>query len=315
MHVLITGVTGFIGSSLANYLYKKGYAVSGLARSSAIKSMSFLQDKIIFDFDGEEKLPSLSQFDVILHLASKVSSKNGKNKDEYEHHKKINAEGTKLIAAKAAEDGVEKFILISSLAVNGKNSGSIPFTSNSPNKPYDAYSQSKAQAEKYLMEIADATDLTYVIIRPPMVYGPNSSGSFSSLKQLVLRKIPLPFKGWKGKRSFLYVLNLCGFLEHCLKSKDVEGKVLLVTDGPAMSLEKFLRMVYAAANIRPFIFYLPTFLTRILSKVARKADFVERLSNNCEIDFPLDVNTGWLPEFTTQQGLEKSVYDQPHASV
>ena len=46
MNVLITGITGFIGSRLASRLVKDGYNVHGLVRHTSERELSRIKEKI-----------------------------------------------------------------------------------------------------------------------------------------------------------------------------------------------------------------------------------------------------------------------------
>ncbi len=56
-------------------------------------------------------------------------------------------------------------------------------------------------AEKKLKEIARETGMETVIIRAPMVYGPEVKANFLKLLKAVDRGIPMPLTGIKNKRS------------------------------------------------------------------------------------------------------------------
>lgn len=59
-----------------------------------------------------------------------------------------------------------------------------------------------------LKKIAEETGMEVVIIRPPLVYGPNAPGNFGKLAKLASKNLPLPFGAVKNLRSLVAVDNL-----------------------------------------------------------------------------------------------------------
>ena len=55
-----------------------------------------------------------------------------------------------------------------------------------------------------------------VILRPPLVYGPNAKGNFANLVRLTNLGIPLPLSKIKNKRAFISIDNLVHLVITCL---------------------------------------------------------------------------------------------------
>jgi len=74
MKVLLTGVTGFVGTHLANFLIKKGYSVYGLIRKPIIDQgiSSRLTNVKLYLFDDKNLISVISEIkpDLVIHLAS-----------------------------------------------------------------------------------------------------------------------------------------------------------------------------------------------------------------------------------------------------
>ena len=82
-------------------------------------------------------------------------------------------------------------------------------TSDTQPCPNGFYGDSKLQAEKGLHELESDT-FKVCILRPPMIYGPNSKGNFPRLIKLAA-KTPL-FPDFHNQRSMLYIDNLAEFV-------------------------------------------------------------------------------------------------------
>src|SRR5204862_7295987 len=104
-----------------------------------------------------------------------------------------NAEGTERLAREAARSGVARFVLLSSLKVNGEQSPDAGFRETDAVHPEGAYALSKLHAEERLAAVGRETGLSYTIIRPPLVYGPRVRANFLELLRAVDRGGPLPF--------------------------------------------------------------------------------------------------------------------------
>ena len=77
--------------------------------------------------------------------------------------------------------------------------------------------------------------MDYVIIRPPMVYGPNAPGNFKRLVNLIKYGFPLPISNIKNKRSFVGIDNLIDFIDVCISAKNASNEIFLVSDNQDVS--------------------------------------------------------------------------------
>ena len=126
--ILVTGGTGFIGSHLTELLLKKGYSVSCLVRDPA--NLRWLSGLDIEVKAGDCLLPetlakAVKQASVIIHAAGLTKARRAR--EYYE----VNHIGTRNILEACARHnpGIEKFILISSLAAAGPGTDGHPAVS------------------------------------------------------------------------------------------------------------------------------------------------------------------------------------------
>ena len=89
------------------------------------------------------------------------------------------------------------------------------FANDTPN-PEGDYSSSKALAEKGLKEIMQSSQMEVVIIRPPLIYGPNPKGNLRTLSKLVRARLPLPLIDFNAKAwcTWETLLILLAYIEH-----------------------------------------------------------------------------------------------------
>ena len=131
---------------------------------------------------------ALKNIDTIVHCAAIVNRGLCDDSDFNE----VNHLGVLNLATQAARAGVKRFIFLSSIKVSGESTvKEAPYYYSDDYSPEDEYARSKADAEVALIELSRDSTLEYVIIRPPLVYGPDVKSNFSSLARLVQTKLPL----------------------------------------------------------------------------------------------------------------------------
>ena len=304
MLVAVTGSNGFVGKHLCRSLRESGYQVRPIQRQLE-RHVFVIKD--LTDIKNLNK--ALSGVDVIIHCASKVHSNQNLSKENIEKYNSINVKATEKIALQAVKANIKRFIFISSIKVNGeltKNRNS--FTNKSNPNPHDLYAKSKLEAEQKLLEISNSTNLEVVIIRPPLVYGPEVGANFLSLIKLVDFGIPLPFMNIKNKRSIIYVGNLVDFISSCIENISAKNKIFLVSDIKNISTPDLIRLIYKNFKKRPRLYKFPVILLKIISYLTFTRSRLSRLLESLEID-PTETyeEMMWTPPFTTNEGLADTI--------
>jgi len=192
--VLITGANSYIGTSVETWLNKY--------------SDQFHVDTVDTINDAWKQV-DFSQYDVVYHVAGIAHVKAKKSQEELYYT--VNRDLTIDVAKTAKTSGVKQFIFMSSVIVYGESKSLKPviITKDTLPSPNGFYGDSKLQAEKGLQELNDDS-FKVVILRPPMIYGPESKGNFPRLIKLA-RVLPV-FPAFHNKRSMLYIDNLCEFV-------------------------------------------------------------------------------------------------------
>lgn len=196
--VLITGAGSYVGESVRKYITEN-------------------TDEILVDvidtFGNNWKAADYSQYDCIYHVAG-IAHVNADPKLEQLYYK-VNRDLTIEIATYAKKNGVKHFIFMSSMIVfhESKKLISEVVTKDTEPKPNGFYGDSKLQAENGLRQLVDE-NFKVCILRPPMIYGPNSKGNFIRLVHLA-QKTPV-FPKWHNKRSMLYIDNLGEFVKQAI---------------------------------------------------------------------------------------------------
>ena len=197
--VLITGAGSYVGESVRTYLLNTD---PGQFEIDAVDTMN-----------DAWKEADFSKYDVVYHVAG-IAHVNADPKMEALYYK-VNRDLTVEVARAAKAAGVKQFIFMSSQIVfhESQSLKTEVLTADTKENPNGFYGDSKLQAEKGLHEL-ECDAFKVCILRPPMIYGPNSKGNFPRLVKLA-QKTPL-FPAWHNKRSMLYIDNLAEFVKQAI---------------------------------------------------------------------------------------------------
>lgn len=307
--VLVTGASGFIGSALCSYLIAKGHDVRGTVRKLPVVPISGVEYKIVGDLgtDAAWSNELFSGVEIIIHCAARVHVENEYIQNPLKEYRRINTQGTEILARIAANAGVRRLIFLSSVKVNGESSSlSLPIDETSPSLPNDPYGISKLEAEKSLYYVANETGLEIVIFRIPLVYGPGVKGNFLRLLRLVDKSVPLPLLSVNNLRSFINLSNLTDVVGACLTDSRAVGKIYMVRDREDISTAQLItKMAYALE--RPVrLWYCPEYLIELAGKLAGRSGEVSRLLSSFRVDSKkIYSELGWVPPYTLTQGLSQ----------
>lgn len=301
MNILLTGSTGFVGLAMAKKLV--GHSVRHLSRNVSSQNEPHCYQK---DISGEEDFyDCLNGIDIVIHAAARVHLMSDKSVDPLFQFMSVNCHGTLKLARQAADAGVKRFIFISSIKVNGEETAlDRPFKFDDVRRPNDFYSVSKAEAEIELLKISEATDLEVVIIRPPLVYGPQSKGNLSSLIKIIKFNIPLPFASINNSRSLVGIDNLIDLILTCLDHPNATNQIFLVSDDDNISTCDLIRQLSAVFDKHVYLFSFPISLLTLISVISRRKGLMTRLCGNLEVDISHTKEClNWQPPLTFRQGL------------
>jgi UDP-glucose 4-epimerase len=143
---------------------------------------------------------------TVVHLAG-LAHEPDRATSDVSTFRRVNAGGTATLAAAAGTCGIRRFIYVSTVLVHGRSSPGRPLTEDDPFRPDGPYATSKVDAEEHVRRLADAAGMEWVILRPPMVYGPGARGNFRRLHKLVASGVPLPLARASAPRSLIGVDN------------------------------------------------------------------------------------------------------------
>ena len=315
--VLVTGASGFIGSTLVDRLLEAGtYDVyAGVRKSSDRKYLQNSRIKFMdVAFSSPEKLKqqlSEENFDCIFHFAGLTKAK---HLDDFE---KVNFDLTKNLVD-AIDPQKTKLIYLSSFAAHGPGE-EVHFTkakTSDENKPNTAYGKSKLKAENY---INSSFKGKYVIFRPTGVYGPRETDYFVFF-QTIDNHIE-PYLGFVSQHlTFIYSKDL---VEVCLKAfeSEVSGKTYFVSDGKMYLDSEFAAITKQVLHKRTLKLKFPLFIVRWISAfldsfgrmigkqfTLNNDKFAILAARNWECDIEdLKKDLDFDPKYDLQKGVEETI--------
>ncbi|NGN98460.1 SDR family oxidoreductase [Grimontia sp. S25] len=308
MKILVTGGGGFVGSKVVGSAKSSGWECCFQSRNE-----NELEGAItIPQIDGGTDWSSaLNNIDVVVHCAARVHQMTESNSPEeiLASYRSVNTAGTLNLAKQAALHGVKRLIFISSIKVNGEftNTGQ-PFLPILGKVPSDPYGLSKYEAEVGLRQIAEETDLEVVIIRPPLVYGPDVKANFKAMMTLMSKPIPLPFGKINNQRSLVYIDNLVSLILTCCEHPAAANKTFLVSDNDDVSTTRLMRQIGMEMDKSAMLLPIPKGFIELVAKLCRKSNLADRLCGNLQLDVSETLNTlAWRPPVSFEQGIQHTV--------
>ncbi len=309
--VLVSGASGFVGAALCAELFRLGQSVHAAVRSTATQ-VANIETLSVGEINGTtDWTEALSGIKVVIHLAARVHVMKDTAADPLEASRKVNVEGTINFARQAAKAGVERFIFISSIKVNGEGTrpGSSYSTEDAP-APVDPYGISKLEAENELLQLATQTAMDVVIIRAPLIYGPGVKGNFQTMLRWLQMAVPLPLGAIHNKRSFVALDNLVNLIIICITHPAAANQTFLAGDGEDLSTTELLQRLGNALGKPAKLIAVPVCLLTTGAALLGKREIAQRLCGSLQVDIGKAKKLlNWHPVVTVDDALTKTAAD------
>jgi nucleoside-diphosphate-sugar epimerase len=302
--ILITGSNGFVGRELCAVLDRRGMPFRAVVRKAEQQGQVAVGD-INGATDWRQALAGCA---TVIHLAARVHVMSDNVEDPLAAYREVNVDATLRLARQSADAGVERFVFVSSVKVNGEATQDTPYTAADCPAPCDPYGQSKMEAETALLALGRETGLEVVIVRPPLVYGPGVKANFLNLVKMVRMGLPLPFGRADGYRSMVALDNLVDLLITCATHPKASGSIFMVSDGQDMNVGDLVRMIGNAMGKKVFLLPIPPFLLRCVAGLLGKSAVTDRLFGSLQVDMrATEERLQWKPVVSPQLAINKTV--------
>jgi UDP-glucose 4-epimerase len=302
---LITGVAGFIGSTLARELLRRGDKVRGIDNLSTGKKENLAEIAGQIDF-GEADLLDLkamkqacSEVDYVLHQAAipsvpkSVLDPIGSNR--------ANVDGTVNLLVAALHTEVKRVVYAASSSAYG-DTPTLPKHEGMTPNPISPYAVAKLAGEHYMTSFYRCYGLETVSLRYFNIFGPRQdpsspySGVLAKFITLMLKgQQPTIFGDGEQSRDFTYVDNAveANLLACEAPAAQVAGKVFNVATGRRVTLNETFKLLQG----------LTSYSGNPIPGAEREGDIKHSLADISLAEKCL----GYTPKVDFEQGLHRTV--------
>jgi UDP-glucose 4-epimerase len=302
---LITGIAGFIGSTLAHTLVGQGHDVSGIDNLStgSLDNIADIRHAISFEQMDLQDVAGMKSacegVDYVLHQGALASVPRSVQDPLTSHESNINGTLNLLIAARDAK--VRRIIYAASSSAYG-DQPTQPKQEDMPPLPLSPYAVQKLTCEYYIQSFYRAYGLEGICLRYFNIFGPRQaadspySGVIAQFTyKMMAGETPTIFGDGLTSRDFNYVDNAvsANLLACQAPSSAATGRVFNIGTGSSHTLNE----VYAAiaGQLR--------FSSQPIYGPPRAGDIKHSLANIERATKEL----GYQPKFHFHDGLRKTV--------
>lgn len=307
--ILVTGANGFVGQAVCRRLGAAGnHVVAAIRPGRPAPPGVTVRAAPDLGADADWR-PLLAGVDAVIHLAARVHVMRDTARDPLAQFRAANTAATRTLAEQALEQGVRRFVFMSTIKVNGETTPpDRPFTADGPAAPADPYGVSKFEAEQALCALAERSAMTVAVVRPPLVYGPGVKGNLFRLMAAAARGLPLPVPATANVRSLVGAANLADLVAACLRPLSWPPFQVFLVKDVDISTRDLARCVADAMAGRSLAIPLPPTLLTLAATLVGRRGAAERMTGSLMVD---DTATrralDWQPPVPFADGLADMV--------
>ncbi|HUG05347.1 MAG: GDP-mannose 4,6-dehydratase [Chloroflexota bacterium] len=305
--VLITGITGFAGSHLAERLVSQGDAVHGIAHEAPpFPHLAAVADRVrvhrgdILDLAAVHAALATARPDAVVHLAAQAVPTLAAQ--DPVSAVRVNVLGTATVLAALDAHPDIRMVMASSADVYGAPNAEI-VDESAPLRPANVYAATKVASEALVLEFGRRRRAATTVLRPANQIGPRQHPGLAAsafAKQIAEAEAGIAEPVVKhgvldARRDFLDVRDMAAAYVHAADITEPGTAVYNVGTGRAVSVAEILETLMALARV----------------PVRAELD-PERVRSGVPADFALDAGrfrarTGWAPRTALRTSLEDTL--------
>ncbi|MBL7703554.1 MAG: NAD(P)-dependent oxidoreductase [Ferruginibacter sp.] len=244
--ILITGITGFIGSHVAEHLIKSKYRVIGLRRKKSdlwrCKNFEHKVEWVIINDRLKATIIELKP-DIIIHCAWEGITANHRNDIHIQRSNKMLLNDLLNIAAVCK---TEKFIALGSQAEYGFLNKAV--SEKEKVKPDTAYGKIKVECCNRVERFCGTHNLNWYWLRLFAFYGPRESTDWfipHIIKSLIDKKEKIELGAGTQKYAYLYIGDLVKYILLLVKKSNTKNGVYNISGSNAYLLKNMALKIKA----------------------------------------------------------------------
>ncbi len=286
--ILLTGISGFLGSNIAASLLTAGHEIIALKRNNSDlwRCASFVNELKLVDFEAKDWQEKISEYtpQIIIHTAwDGVTSIDRDNL-------KLQLQNINLLSdllEMAHRINVERFIGFGSQAEYGRLDTVV--TEDHDLAPVTAYGIVKKIASEFVRTYCELNRIHWYWLRIFSIYGENEAPNWmipSTVKQLISTEIPLEFTLGVQRYAYLHISDLT----KCIKSiteivPAPESGIYNISASDALSLREIVTMIKTYCKKDDAIINFGALQTRKEQSMLVEGDMTKFFKKICLLQF------------------------------
>lgn len=249
MKILLTGASGFLGSSIKLSLNKAHKVITlGIEPSNDVVA------------DITQNIQPVTGADIVVHCAGKAHMV-PKTQQEIDAFYSVNLQGTINLLSALNSNPPRTFVFISTVAVYGVDAGKN-ISEDHPLKGNTPYALSKIKAEEEVRTWCNKHNVTAVILRLPLISGPTPPGNLGAMIKAFTKGYYFRIGQGQAQKSVVGVKDIAALIPTLLSKSGTFN----LTDGIHPSIKQIdnhIASMHSKKNVKT----LPVFVLRVAASI------------------------------------------------